>query len=119
MNKVFVYGSLKLGFHNHSLLDGIPFKKAVALGIDLYRGTHFPFAKRGDGFAIGELYEVDELTFHRLDMLEGHPNFYMREMVQVKLEDGSFDYAWIYLCVKGCKEGKKIVSGEWELERLP
>ena len=80
---VFVYGTLKYGFHNHRFLIGLPFEKAFAPNIDLHAGPLFPFAKRGTNFACGELYKVDLHTLKKLDKLEGHPNFYCREKITV------------------------------------
>lgn len=100
MNKVFVYGTLRRGGSNHSYLSGLDCIDSECQGVVRYwkDGYSFPFAKRQDGMKIyGELYTVDDLTFKRLDYLEGHPNFYKREEVEVLGCDGSKHRAWIYL----------------------
>ena len=52
----------------------------------------------------GELYEVDNPTRSRLDMLEGHPTFYKREIISVE-EHGE---AWAYIIVN--KESGRVVG---------
>ncbi|XP_033725854.1 gamma-glutamylaminecyclotransferase C-like isoform X2 [Pecten maximus] len=37
----------------------------------------------------GEIYDVNEPMLEALDQLEGHPNFYRRELIAVTGEDGS------------------------------
>lgn len=48
----------------------------------------------------GELYEVDDQTLYKLDQLEGHPNWYQREQVEICLDNyfsqSSAVTAWIY-----------------------
>ncbi len=94
---VFVYGTLKKGERNHHLLQGCKGTKALAPGMRVHCGPGYPYAIRGEGTAIGELYEVDEQTLKRLDELEGHPEYYRRELTEVVLEDGKELTAWIYL----------------------
>lgn len=95
--KVFVYGTLKKGFRNHHFLEDFKGEKAFAPGIDLHKGeAPFPYAKRGESTAIGELYEIDDETFKMLDKLEGHPSFYRREETRI-VGDGIDTTAWIYL----------------------
>lgn len=108
---VFVYGSLKTGFHNHRLLID---HGAAPLGVAttderylLLRGMAFPFlinpdhlskrhARRALGTLLGnvsgELYRVDDDCLARLDLLESHPRFYRREVIGVN--DGV--KAWAY-----------------------
>jgi gamma-glutamylcyclotransferase (GGCT)/AIG2-like uncharacterized protein YtfP len=112
MEKVFVYGTLKKGYHNNHLLNGHEPKQAKAPGINLYKGPGFPFAKRGTGTAIGEVYEIDEQTLKMLDRLEGHPAFYKREKTKV-ICGGQYDEAWIYLYPDANKY-PKIEGGEWK-----
>jgi gamma-glutamylaminecyclotransferase len=110
--KVFVYGSLKRGFYNHQLLQGCRMWKAKAKGIDLHRGTAFPYAKRGQHVTHGELYEVDSEVLQHLDRLEGHPHFYMREQTEIMVGNKRVD-AWIYLCPDAARH-PLIESGTWD-----
>lgn len=112
MEKVFVYGTLKTGYHNNHLLNGFTPTPAIAHHIDLHRGPGFPFATRGTGTAVGEVYHIDKLTLQRLDRLEGHPAFYKREKTKVFCE-GEFDEVWIYLYPDADKY-PIIECGEWK-----
>ena len=93
MEKVFVYGTLKRGHGNHILLKD---SKCLGAGITenkyVMYSSGIPFVSKQFGLTriSGELYEVDELTLNSLDMLEGHPTWYKREIVSVS-----------YICNKG------------------
>lgn len=113
MNKIylFVYGTLKTGNFNNRLLNGFKGIPAKAPGILLFEGPGYPFAKRGSGTAIGELYEIDEKTLARIDRLEGHPEYYHREKTKV-LAGKKKEEAWIYLIDRPVR--RVIVGGEWK-----
>ena len=102
--KVFVYGTLRSGFGNNRLLVAAT-KVGAAVTRTAFNVTNcgFPFATEealdGDpGLPLlGEVYEVDEATQHRLDQLEGHPHFYERVQRSVELLTGELlDDVWIY-----------------------
>lgn len=45
----------------------------------------------------GEVYKVDDNVLKNLDILEDHPNYYIREPCQVRsLDENSSITAWIY-----------------------
>uniref|UniRef100_A0A914PGX3 Gamma-glutamylcyclotransferase family protein n=1 Tax=Panagrolaimus davidi TaxID=227884 RepID=A0A914PGX3_9BILA len=57
----------------------------------------FMLTEKGTGFRIhGELYEVDNLKMIALDLLEGYPEFYIRNKFPVEKENGEIIDAWIY-----------------------
>lgn len=105
--KVFVYGSLKAGRHNHVLL-----LSATLLGehvttpeYTLYNLGAFPgVVCSGDTAIQGEVYNVDEYTFQLLDQLEGYPMFYNRKEI-----DTPYGKSWLYYLEGGY--GKHIVKG--------
>jgi len=84
--QLFVYGTLKEGFHNHYLL-----KDATFLGKQTTLGNHkmislggFPGViwRNGVHQIQGEVYEVhDEDTRVAIDNLEGYPNFYTKQVI--------------------------------------
>lgn len=52
---------------------------------------------------VGEVYEVDEKMLEKLDVLEDHPNFYIREIEEVELINSKEDKivkCWIYFLKK-------------------
>lgn len=109
---VFVYGSLKKGFGNHSCLGKSLMVKEDALKsaylVDL---GSFPGMFQGDGEVHGEVYEVSPAIMSRLDLLEGHPNFYRREVVTLNSGMKAWSY---YLNQKYKDEGYNVVTnGKW------
>lgn len=101
--KLFVYGTLKKGFHNHDYYLGEG--KSRFLG-DAVTDSSFtlyiealPFLVReaSDGPVEGELYEIDEDTLYEIDGLEGHPRVYKREFVTVYDKDGNEVECFAYL----------------------
>ena len=99
-----VYGTLRQGFHNHMLMEGLvldsvvripKFKLAVMRGEDVEGYNSVPFAYRStsmkDSIEV-ELYLADSnrnlghawtSTLTRLDHLEGHPDWYKRVPVSI------------------------------------
>ena len=87
MNLVFVYGTLKQGYHNHrNLLLGSEFvgRAVTESRFDLI-DCGFPVAlvpDEGGGRRVrGELYWVNDKTLSRLDRLEGEGHMYSRVTV--------------------------------------
>ena len=74
--RVFVYRTLKRGFHNHHFLAGAKFlgtgrtKEKYAM----YAEGGIPFVVQGEqvSFIHGELYVVDKMCLRNLDRLEVH-----------------------------------------------
>lgn len=99
---VAVYGTLKRGRGNHRLLENSNVKyigeyltkKKYPM---IQRGS-IPFVGHGFEFLgldkevghniVVEVYEVDSKTLERLDALEGHPNWYYRDVVELQ----GYDY---------------------------
>jgi len=110
---LFVYGTLKTGCCNHKFLKDFKAIEAKAPGIELHNGPGYPYAVRGNGTTFGELYFIDTKTLKRIDELEEHPNYYIRQKTKIIiLSDYSELYAWIYLNNEGLK-WPKIESGYW------
>lgn len=88
---VFVYGTLKAGQSNHSHhLTGATFvgKAVTANPYDMRDNGGFPVVfPSGDKPVSGEVYEIGATHLAGLDRLEGHPRFFRREEVQVKVDD--------------------------------
>ena len=115
MELIFVYGTLRKGFHNHRLLKNSTFigkgrtKKKYKMTVN---GIPFVSEKEGISHIVGEVYEVDEKTLKRLDILESHPDWYERKKVKIILENGKEIEAWLYF--NEISEGNNIIySGDF------
>lgn len=114
---VFVYGSLKMGFPNHRVLQRANGR---------FVGTHvtdpnftmvslhaFPGVVLGGETPItGEVYEVD--TLDPLDSLEGYPSFYTRGLISTP-----YGHAWMYTLANrhsNIDQYPKILSGVWNFK---
>ena len=106
-NLVFVYGSLKQGYHNHDVIAFDFDNHARNKGYDylgktktvdkftMYDMGSFPaisFDENGK-HVTGELYAVDDATLDLIDVLEGYPDHYDRKEVEL---EGIEVKAWIY-----------------------
>lgn len=108
--KVFVYGSLKRGFHNNPVLDGARFLRTDKMrGYLLHDLGAYPAAVPciGDNEIHGELYEVNNRVFARLDSLEGYPEFYDR--FRARSVGGCF--AWVYYLSES--DAPVVADGVW------
>lgn len=115
---VFVYGTLKKGFSNHRLLAKSKLLgRAQTVGKYAMYSTGVPIVVKDESVSpiIGELYRIDEITLVYLDSLEGHPDWYRREEVDILLDtDGDrqmIEKAWIYF--NRDKRGSLVASGEY------
>lgn len=107
LTKVFVYGTLKTGFHNHKryLADAkklcnakTKFKMAM-----IGKGLPFPYmlGDHPDGHNVeGEVYEVNEKQLRDLDYLEGVPTHYRKRVISVVDKKGETIYATCYIKTK-------------------
>ena len=113
MEKVFVYGTLRKGFSNHHYLKNSKFLgKARTKERYTMVAASIPFVNKTPSTQIvGEVYEVDVATLKKLDVLEGHPNWYIREKVPVILEDGQEIEAWIYFNDR--EHGEFVETGDY------
>ena len=124
MNKVFVYGSLRQGYVNHGLLRlNESASETRFLGLHTIPAGHrmvslgaFPGVLEADVDnstpVTGEVYEVNDSVFQRLDWLEGYPNFYNRKVIPTEYGD-----SWIYFLED--RDGERydrypsVASGDW------
>jgi gamma-glutamylaminecyclotransferase len=85
---LFVYGTLKKGYPNHHLLQESRFideavtKKKYAL---YNSGIPFLIKYESISYIHGEVYEIDDNIIKKVDALEGHPDWYKREKIEVVL----------------------------------
>ena len=113
MTRVFVYGSLRRGLHNHHFLAGATFvgDDVTEPAFTLYSLGAFPaMVQGGTTSVVGEVYEVDARTLAALDRLEGHPHFYQR--VPATLRSGAA--VETYVVPPATVRGREVVEGgDW------
>jgi gamma-glutamylaminecyclotransferase len=125
MELLFVYGSLRKGFHNHALLNSAKFI-GDAITVDNYYmvgrlnheldpfedGRTFDYPRRqllhpyiftdnirDDMIStkiIGEVYSIPNHIIKELDLHEGHPTIYRRSIIEVYMNNKKM-YANVYL----------------------
>lgn len=129
IEKVFVYGSLRSGMFNYDkLLQGKvkEFKTGTIKG-ELFHieNKGYPAVIDGNENIVGELMDLNNFnsTLDNLDELENYkPNDdnseYLREIVEVSLEDGSTEKAYFYKYNNKSINNKddiltKVNTGDW------
>ncbi|MCP4444911.1 MAG: gamma-glutamylcyclotransferase [Myxococcales bacterium] len=99
-HSVFVYGTLKRGFHNHGLLAKEEFvgNATTIKTYDMHYTGGLPYVlESGNTSRIrGEAYLTDDRGMANLDRLEGHPSFYERRIIWIQPELGAPRKAWVY-----------------------
>jgi gamma-glutamylaminecyclotransferase len=60
----------------------------------------------------GEVYATNPRILAALDVLEGHPQYYYREKIRVRLDDGKELSAWIYFYPE--KMGALVKEGDYQ-----
>ncbi len=87
---VFVYGTLKRNETNHGVMksaNGEFITEAKLPGYYMVNTPWCPFAAKSDNdddYIEGELYKVPAEKLHILDRLEGYPQLYDRDTVNIK-----------------------------------
>ena len=117
MVNLFVYGSLKRGYQNHSLLksccDGDIISGTIKGTLyDIHMG--FPALQLKGNYTIqGQLAQIPKQYLKYFDQFEGVPTYYQRETVQVKTENGEIKEAYVYT-MRVLPFGASIIgSGNW------
>ena len=100
-NVVAVYGTLKKGYNNYS--NYLTKSRYVGKGEtkDKYplvvEGLPYLVNRKGIGHNVDvDVFKVSDQVLGNLDRLEGHPQWYKREMIDIKLPDGSMISCWVY-----------------------
>jgi len=111
---VFVYGSLKVGFYNHSVMKaaGGTFVECAVTDEAIYSmadmGAYPAVIEGGKHYILGEVYDVVDISV--LDGLEGHPFLYERKQIRFK----GLGLVWVYLYVDAHHiDLSRLVGEEW------
>ncbi|EFI34600.1 AIG2 family protein [Desulfonatronospira thiodismutans ASO3-1] len=114
MEYVFVYGTLRKGCSNHHLLKDARDIGPARTSEDYALYVHdYPYTVKSEavGPIRGEVYLVDGRGLDRLDRLENHPHWYVREKKPVQLDEGREVQAWIYFFPE--PRGHLVKSGDF------
>lgn len=110
---VFVYGSLKQGFHNYGWMEEIGAKylgkcstEKIFDMISMY--DSYPGLINGKYGIIGELYEIDSMDIYHLDRLEGYPNYYDRQIIYVNMVNGVGYKAFCYILSDEVQQSRNL-----------
>ena len=121
-NVIAVYGTLKKGFNNYAYLKD---SKYVGKGKtkDKYplviSGLPYLIDNAGKGHNVEvDVFRVSGSTLATLDRLEGHPNWYCRRQIMVKIKGGVEVSCWVYFNIKEVAEGK-VHHKKFSQPRIP
>jgi gamma-glutamylaminecyclotransferase len=111
--KVFIYGSLLPGCHNHHVVASADFLFAARTKpefdlIDL--GEYPALVEGGKTAVIGSVYEVGAELLQILDEFEGHPELYQR--VSLRLPDNMQVQTYLFARSRLWAQ-TRVVSGDW------
>ena len=114
MHYLFAHGTLRQGCHNSGLIAGATLLGFAGTVEDyaLFIIKNKPVVTRRPVTKIkGEVYSVTEEMLTLVDRFQGHPRINKRELVPVKLQDGSSVEAWIYFHIQPLRDSVLVESG--------
>lgn len=63
---------------------------------------------------LGLLWQLDDRDLESIDIVEGYPRYYIRELIPVACEDGKVYNAWVYKMT--AQDGHRLPDGYyWEM----
>jgi gamma-glutamylaminecyclotransferase len=111
-NLVAVYGTLKKGYsnYNHYLTGSKHLGKGETK--DKYplviQGLPYLIEKKGVGHNVEvDVFKVSGGILAQLDRLEGHPNWYRRKQIEIKMKDKTLT-CWIYFNIRENEKGQEL-----------
>lgn len=115
MNRVAVYGTLRMGMGNHYLLKDSKYLCSTSVRGKMYSLGGFPCVVLSknletdyDSYVYCEVYLVDDETLGQLDQLEGYPGWYDRDKVVTP-----FGGAYIYHFKEPPITSDYVPGGDW------
>jgi gamma-glutamylcyclotransferase (GGCT)/AIG2-like uncharacterized protein YtfP len=111
-----VYGTLRAGYGNHSLISNSDFiGSGLTNNLHTLTASGIPFVEKNGGTSRVrvEVYAVSTREeLERLDSLEGHPSWYRREDEEITLDSGEVVTAQIYF--NSSSKGNTVInSGDY------
>ncbi len=115
MQTVFIHGKLRKGCSDHHVMS-----KEACLGTAettelyaLYMMDNKPYVTKRPASTIkGEAYTVSKEALSVLDRWERHPHINKRELVPVRLADGTMVDAWLYFHIQPLRSSTLVESGD-------
>lgn len=123
VDKVFVYGTLRMGDFRGGTLSGCEqvFKECFVDSFQMLQIGGFPGIVPGEGRVLGEVYKIDEKILHTLDCIEGFSgevndhNLFNRVVVDVlDLEGHLACRAYVYVFNRAERDAYEVIEGgDW------
>jgi gamma-glutamylcyclotransferase (GGCT)/AIG2-like uncharacterized protein YtfP len=115
---LFTYGTLKQGGCRHGPLASQRFQGVARTSKDyaLYDLGDYPgltASDEGHG-VLGEVYEVEESLLPWLEAVEGAPELFKREPIEIQ---GYSEVVWAYFYQGNLAGLHRIEAGEWDIHR--
>jgi gamma-glutamylcyclotransferase (GGCT)/AIG2-like uncharacterized protein YtfP len=114
---IFVYGTLRHGFHNHHYIRAGRFLGAATTlaryAMYVADGIPYLMAEEARYCIHGEVFRVDAAMLAALDRLEEHPRVYCRHEAAVVLTDGRQMRAFVYFARN--RQGVLAATGDFAL----
>lgn len=94
---VFVYGTLLTNERNHYLIENAKLiDKGYIENFYMFNLGRYPGIQKGAGKVLGEVYEVDDETLAKLDVLEDEGTMYKKIIVVTTLDNKQTVAAYVY-----------------------
>ena len=112
-NLVAVYGTLKKGYSNYNRF--LTSSKHVGKGKTqdnyplIISGLPYLLDMKGIGHNVEvDVFKVTDAKVKELDALEGHPHWYRRSQIPIKMKDGRVLTCWIYFNLAEKYKGQEV-----------
>jgi gamma-glutamylcyclotransferase (GGCT)/AIG2-like uncharacterized protein YtfP len=117
---VFVYGTLRRGGSNHFRMDGAEFVGGGVIAGTIFKIDWYPALVLGGERSVkGELYRVSAGQLRALDVFEGivpgegESREYRRVKVEVTLDSGETESAWVWEWIGDLTSAVALDTGDW------